>query len=267
VTQDYAVFAVMPLLTSMERLEKRLPYFGFDTTQPVWLAVLPRQAGATAADMRWFKAPSNCFTGHVMNAFNEGTRIYFDHPVAANNSFPFFPDIHGAPFDPIAGLGYLSRWSVDMASNSDEFEGIEKLTNLADEFPRIDDRYTTQAYRHGWMLVMDREKPYEGPGGPFVGMTNCLAHIDLATGKTKSWWPGPQCGIQEPCFVPKSADAPEGEGYVVALVDNHVTNYSELCFFDAQHVDEGPIARAKLPVRIRQGLHGNWSTGAQLAGI
>ncbi|MCW2410705.1 MULTISPECIES: carotenoid oxygenase family protein [unclassified Sphingobium] len=267
VTEDYAVFSVMPLLTSMERLEKRLPYFGFDTTQPVWLAVLPRQAGATAADMRWFKAPSNCFVGHVMNAFNEGTRIYFDHPVAANNSFPFFPDIHGAPFDPIAGLGYLSRWSVDMASNSDEFESIEKLTNLADEFPRIDDRYATQAYRHGWMLVMDREKPYEGPGGPFVGMINSLAHIDLATGKTRIWWPGPQCGIQEPCFVPKSADAPEGEGYVIALVDNHVTNYSELCFFDAQHVDEGPIARAKLPVRIRQGLHGNWSTGAQLAGI
>ncbi|MCW2363216.1 MULTISPECIES: carotenoid oxygenase family protein [Sphingobium] len=267
VTEDYAVFSVMPLLTSMERLEKRLPYFGFDTTQPVWLAVLPRQAGATAADMRWFKAPSNCFVGHVMNAFNEGTRIYFDHPVAANNSFPFFPDIHGAPFDPIAGLGYLSRWSVDMASNSDEFESIEKLTNLADEFPRIDDRYATQAYRHGWMLVMDREKPYEGPGGPFVGMINSLAHIDLATGSTKIWWPGPQCGIQEPCFVPKSADAPEGDGYVIALVDNHVTNYSELCFFDAQHVDEGPIARAKLPMRIRQGLHGNWSTGAQLAGI
>ena len=53
-------------------------------------------------------------------------------------------------------------------------------------------------------------------------------------------------------------------GWVVALVDNHVTNYSDLCVFDAQHVDEGPIARAKLPIRIRQGLHGNFATAAQM---
>ena len=48
-------------------------------------------------------------------------------------------------------------------------------------------------------------------------------------------------------------------------MDDHVANYSDLCFFDAQRIDEGPIARAKLPVKIRQGLHGNWSTAQQLA--
>jgi carotenoid cleavage dioxygenase len=254
----------MPCVTSLERLEKRLPYFGFDHSLPTWLFVLPRKPGATAADGRWFKAPSNCFTGHVMNAFNDGTKVYFDLPIARKNSFPFFPDVTGAPFDPVGGLSYLTRWCVDMASNSEEFESIEQLTGLADEFPRIDDRYAGQPYRHGWMLIFDGTRPYEGPGGPFVGVINSLAHIDLSTGDTKTWWPGPQCGIQEPCFIPKSPTAPEGEGYVVALVDNHVTNYSELCFFDAQRVDEGPIARAKLPVRIRQGLHGNWSSAAQL---
>ncbi|HZV56033.1 MAG TPA: carotenoid oxygenase family protein [Sphingobium sp.] len=264
VTEDYVVFAVMPLITSLERLEKRMPYFGFDPALPTWLAVLPRREGATAADMRWFKAPTNCFVGHVMNAFNDGTKVHFDMPVAAKNSFPFFPDVTGAPFDPVGGLAYLTRWTVDMGSNSEDLHSIEKMTFLADEFPRIDERYATRPYRHGWMLVLDGDKPYEGPGGPFIGVINSLAHIDLATGETQTWWPGPQCGIQEPCFIPRSADAPEGEGYVVALVDNHVTNYSELCFFDAQHVNEGPIGRAKLPVRIRQGLHGNWSTAAQL---
>jgi len=264
VTEDYAVFNVMPLLTSMERLERRMPYFGFDHSLPVWLAVVPRKAGATAKDIRWFKAPGNCFTGHVMNAFNDGTKVYFDLPIAAKNSFPFFPDVTGAPFDPIAGMSFLTRWTVDLASNGEEFEKVERLTDLGDEFPRIDDRYATQPYRHGWMLVFDTSKPYEGPGGAFVSLTNSLAHKDLATGQEKVWWAGPQCALQEPCFIPRSADAPEGEGAVVALVDNHVTNYTELCFFDAQRVDEGPYARAKLPVRIRQGLHGNWSTAAQL---
>jgi len=265
ITQDYAVFNVMPLITSMERLEKRMPYFGFDPSLPVWLAVVPRKAGASAKDVRWFKAPANCFTGHVMNAFNDGTKVYFDLPIAAKNSFPFFPDVTGAPFDPIGGLSYLTRWTVDLASNGEEFEQVEKMTSWADEFPRIDDRYAGQAYRHGWMLAFDTGRRYEGPPGPFVGALNTLCHIDLATGETKSWWPGATSGIQEPCFIPKSADAPEGEGYIVALVDDHVANYSDLCFFDAQRVDEGPIARAKLPIKIRQGLHGNWSTARQLA--
>lgn len=264
VTQDYAVFNVMPCITGMERLEKGMPYFGFDPSMPVWLAVVPRKAGATAKDIRWFKAPGNCFTGHVMNAFNDGSKIHFDLPIAAKNSFPFFPDVTGAPFDPVGGMSYLTRWTVDMASNSEIFEKVEKLTDQADEFPRIDDRYATQAYRHGWMLVFDVTKPYEGPGGAFMAITNSLCHKDLATGAEKTWWAGPQCAIQEPCFVPRNPAAPEGDGYVIALVDNHVTNYTELCFFDAQRVDEGPFARAKLPVRIRQGLHGNWATAAQL---
>ncbi|HEX9807772.1 MAG TPA: carotenoid oxygenase family protein, partial [Alteraurantiacibacter sp.] len=71
--------------------------------------------------------------------------------------------------------------------------------------------------------------------------------------------------LQEPCFIPRSKDAPEGDGYLVALVDNHVTNYSDLCIFDALDVAKGPICRAMLPIRLRQGLHGNWADAGKLA--
>ena len=263
VTGDYAVFTTMPLISNWERLQRREPFFGFDTTMPAYLGILPRNGDAR--DLRWFKAPSTVFAGHVMNAFNDGTKVHIDLPVAANNSFPFFPDAHGAPFDPVAGSGRLTRWTVDMASNSDAFEKVEQLTDLVDEFPRIDDRYATQAYRHGWMLVLDGSKPYEGAGGPFIALTNTLGYKDLATGKEKTWWAGSQSAIQEPCFVPRSANSAEGDGYIVALIDNHISNYSDLAIFDALRIDEGPIARAKLPMRIRQGLHGNWADASKLA--
>ena len=159
-TRDYAVFHVVPIIGSWERLRAGLPHFGFDTTLPVYLGVLPRREGASAADIRWFKAP-NLFASHVMNAHNDGTKIHFDTPEAAGNMFPFFPDVHGAPFDPIKAASHLTRWTVDMASNSDEFESRERLSEMVGEFPRIDDRYAGRKYRHGWMLVVDRSKPVE----------------------------------------------------------------------------------------------------------
>ncbi len=262
VTEDYAVFPVVPITSNWDRLEKNMPHFAFDTTMPVYLGVLPRNG--ESKDIRFFKAPRNCFASHVMNAFNDGTKVHFDIPVAPNNSFPFFPDIHGKPFNKEESLGFLTRWTVDMASNSDEFEKSEQLSQNPDEFPRIDERYATQPYRHGWELVFDVTKPYDGPGGAFMAIPNTLGHTDLATGKEKTWYAGSESAIQECCFVPRSADAPEGDGYVIALVDNHVSNYSDLCIWEAQHIDEGPIGRVKLPFRLRQGLHGNWADASKL---
>jgi carotenoid cleavage dioxygenase-like enzyme len=263
VTRDYAVFHIVPSIGSWERLKAGLPHFGFDTTLPVYLGVLPRSG--TAKDMRWFRSPT-LFASHVMNAFNDGTKIHFDIPVARNNMFPFFPDVHGAPFNPAEARSFLTRWTVDMAARGDEFEKSETLTNMFGEFPRIDNRYATQAYRHGWLLVSDLEKPFEGPGGRASGLImNSIGHVDLTTGQQSSWWAGPQTMIQEPCFVPRTPIAAEGDGYLIAIGDNIVSNYSDLLIFDAQRIHEGPFARAKLPFRLRPGIHGNWADASQLA--
>jgi carotenoid cleavage dioxygenase-like enzyme len=264
VTEDYAVFHIVPCVSSWDRLEAKLPHFGFDTTLPVYLGILPRKG--EAKDMKWFKSP-NLFCSHVMNAFNDGSKIYFDTPVAKNNMFPFFPDIHGAPFNREEGRSFMTRWTVDYNSKGDEFEKVERLTDHMGEFPRIDDRYATQNNRYGWLLVMDASLPFNGPSARASGLRiNNLGFMDLHTGKQSLWFCGPDCLIQEPCFIPKSPASPEGVGYVVALIDNIVLNYSELAIFDALAVENGPIGRAKLPFRLRQGLHGNWMDASGLPG-
>ena len=109
-----------------------------------------------------------------MNAFQEGTKIHFDTPEAKNNMFPFFPDIHGKPFNGPESASFLTRWTVDMASNSPDFESREQLTRMMGEFPRIDERRTGLPYRYGWMLVIDPAKPVELKGGSPSGMLmNC----------------------------------------------------------------------------------------------
>jgi len=261
VTRDYAVFHVVPIVSSWDRLEKGMPHFGFDTTREIHLGVLPRDG--EAKDMRWFKAP-NCFASHVMNAFNDGTRIYFDTPVAENNMFPFFPDVHGKPFNPMQTQSRLTRWSVDMSSKGESFRSAERMTELSGEFPRIDERYAMTGYRHGYLAGMDETKPFDMPGGRSAAglLINTLVHIDHATGKTQSWFCGPTSSLQETCFIPKSDRAAEGEGYLTLVCNRLDERRSDLLVFDAQRVDEGPIAIARLPLRLRMGLHGNWTPAA-----
>jgi carotenoid cleavage dioxygenase len=72
--------------------------------------------------------------------------------------------------------------------------------------------------------------------------------------------------FQEVCFIPKSQEAPEGEGWIVSVVNHANDRRADLAFFDAQAIERGPVARAKLPFLLRPGVHGSWSDAARLAG-
>ena len=264
ITEDYLVLHIVPSIGSWERLEKGLPHFGFDTTLPVYLGVIPRRDDLKEEDIRWFKR-GNCFASHVMNAFQDGTKIHFDVPEAKNNMFPFFPDVHGAPFNPMEAASYLTRWTVDLASNSDEFESCERLTGMIGEFPRIDDRRAGLPYRYGWMLVIDPSKPVELKGGSAGGMVmNTLGLVDLETGREQKRWCGPVSSLQEPCFIPRSADAPEGDGWIVQVCNRLEEHRSDLLVFDALEIEKGPVATIKIPIRLRFGLHGNWANAEDI---
>ena len=264
VTEDYLVVHIVPSIGSWERLEQGKPHFGFDTTMPVYLGVIPRRDAVSADDIRWFKR-DNCFASHVMNAWQDGTKIHFDIPEAKNNMFPFFPDVHGAPFNGMEAMSYLTRWTVDLASNSDDFESVTKLTETAGEFPRIDDRRTGLPYRYGWMLEMDYKRPVELKGGSAGGLLmNCLCLIDHQTGKEQHWWCGPVSSLQEPCFIPRRADAPEGDGWIVQVCNRLEDHRSDLLLFDALDIEKGPIATIQVPIRLRFGLHGNFAPADQI---
>lgn len=264
ITQDYLILHIVPSIGSWERLEQGLPHFGFDTTMPVYLGVIPRRDGLKQEDIRWFKR-DNCFASHVMNAFQEGSRIHFDTPEAKNNMFPFFPDVHGAPFNPREAMSHLTRWTVDLASNSDQFESVTRLTETAGEFPRIDDRFAGQPYRYGWMLEMDHARPVELKGGSAGGLLmNCLCLIDQRTSREQHWWCGPVSSLQEPCFIPRGKDAPEGEGWIVQVCNRLEEHRSDLLLFDALDIEKGPIATIHIPIRLRFGLHGNWANAEDI---
>jgi len=265
ITEDYLVLHIVPSIGSWERLEKGLPHFGFDTTMPVYLGIIPRRDGVTDMVIRWFKR-DNCFASHVLNAWQDGTKIHFLVPEAKNNMFPFFPDVHGAEFNPIQAMPRLSDWTVDMASNGQEFDSISQLTETASEFPRIDDRFTGMKTRYGWGLEIDMSRPVEIKGGSAGGfLMNCLFLKDLETGAEQHWWCGPTSSLQEPCFVPRSNEAPEGDGWIIQVCNRLAEHRSDLLIFEALAIENGPIATINTPIRLRFGLHGNWANAEDIA--
>jgi carotenoid cleavage dioxygenase len=54
------------------------------------------------------------------------------------------------------------------------------------------------------------------------------------------------------------------EGYLAFLVDLHDQNLSEVHIVEARHPERGPIARIKIPLRLRSGVHGTWVSAERL---
>lgn len=160
----------------------------------------------------------------------------------------------------------MTRWTVDIASNSDAI-AMTPFADLIGEFPRIDDRFAGQRYRHDWQLVQDMDKPVDLPGGRSASglLMNSLGHIGLETGATAIWWAGPTSSLQEPAFIPRPGSTAEGDGYLVAIENLLADMNSRLLLFDALAIERGPIARIAMPFRLRAGLHGNWAPASAFA--
>jgi carotenoid cleavage dioxygenase len=58
--------------------------------------------------------------------------------------------------------------------------------------------------------------------------------------------------------VPRSADAAEGDGWLLTVVWRSSTNCSDLAIFNATDIGSGPVAVVHLGHRVPDGFHGNW---------
>jgi carotenoid cleavage dioxygenase-like enzyme len=71
--------------------------------------------------------------------------------------------------------------------------------------------------------------------------------------------------MSEFVFAPRSRDAGEGAGYLVGVATRlDRGGLRELLIFDAERVDEGPLATVHLPVAIVGQVHGWWVPEWQL---
>lgn len=248
VTREHVVFAVMPLTVDLQRVKAGGDFYAWDPSLHPMYGIMPRTG--TTADIRWHAVPG-AMIAHFMNAWSEGDRVFVDGFAAPGNSFAFFRDVHGNPTPNAVGDSVLTRLGFDLADPSGRVE-VTPFAGAIGEMPKIDDRRAMQPYRHGW------HKTFDG-----------LAMVDWHTGghrihqllKTDN--PGM---AQEPVFVPRTPDAPEGDGYILSVVNRVRENLAELYVLDTADWLGPPVARVRLPFNLPMSFHGCFvpRAGAQL---
>ena len=259
-TQKHIAFLVIPMAVNLEQMKKGGVHFAWDSTLPTWLGVLER--GGDGSDLRWFKGPEQSAT-HVMNSFSDGSKIYMDMDMSTGNQFPFFPMLH-EPYDMQRASGRMTRLSVDLSGKATTYDKEVMYPEIG-VLPRTDERYWSLPYKVGFMQVMDLTRPMDPSLTGNTGLVlNTWTRFDHDRRKSTSFLVDNVSSLQECQFVPRSKDAPEGEGYLIGVCNRHLERRSDLLILDAQHLGEGPIATVKLPLRLRNGVHGHWVMGAAL---
>ncbi|KAK3689088.1 carotenoid oxygenase [Podospora appendiculata] len=271
VTDNWVVFPLIPQVCDLDRLKQGGEHWQWSPETPFVVGVLPR-VGATPADVKWFRYP-NCFPSHSCNAFEDAAgNIVFDLGLCDKNLFFWWPDAAGNAPAPETLHTKLTRFTIDPRATDLELTAaanVQVLQHGNTEFYRLDDRFATQRYRHAFFDLMD---PALGTDfraiGPQLGggypLYNSLGHLDIATGETEVYFPGKTHMVQEPVFIPRRGSTVEGDGYLLALVNNYASMSSELHLVDTKDFTKA-VAVIMLPLRLRHGLHGNWVDAADVA--
>ena len=245
VTEHHLLFPVLPITGSMERAMHGQPAYAWEPDKGAYVGVMKRNGAAS--DIVWFRA-QNCYVFHVMNAWEDGTRIIAD--VMQFEEAPLFNHPNGLPTDPRKSRARLCRWTFDLAGNTDRFTQTY-LDDVTGEFPRIDDRRAGRASAHGWYACAN-------PDLTGIGTLCGVVHVDGKGSRRGQYLLPAGDTISEPVFVPRGADAAEGDGWLLAAVWRAGENRSDLAVFNATDVEAGPVALVQLGHRVPDGFHGNW---------
>lgn len=254
ITENYVVIPGGGCVTSKERLEDGKIHWGWDTTRPSYYALIPR--GGTAEEIRWFSGEERSIV-HVVNAWEEEGKVFLDAPMASGNTWPWFEDVHGASFQ--MPDNSIRRIAFDLRANSGDAveEVVFELPTTS--FTRIDERLMGRPYRYTWVQFTDPEQPFNPtlPDDPRLRPNNCYGRFDMIDRTMTHYFAGPDCMLQEPVFVPRDADAPEGVGYLIGTAHNLTEMRTEIVIVDAEAMTE--LARVILPFRNAGQIHGTWA--------
>lgn len=255
VTQEHVVFPFMPITADRERIEAGGPHWIWEPEREFYIGIMPRDGSVD--DMRWFKRPA-CSVFHFMNAYTEGSKVIVDACYSNVNPFPFITIESGLPYDPMELRGSLKRWTFDLSKPGESFD--EDDIGPGGDMPRVADKYLMKRHEVAYYAMVDPTLQPLQMHGPVGAGFNTLVRIEPESGRQTTFSLGPTWTFSEPIHI--ASKAPGHEGYLATVIDDHERFLSEVALFEAADIAKGPIARIKLPIRLRAQVHGNWVAAA-----
>jgi carotenoid cleavage dioxygenase len=257
VTREHAIFPVFPIVADLERIKAGGPHWAWDGSLDSFVGIMPRDG--KVSQMRWYRGPP-CTAFHFINAFTEGNTVHLDFSVANVPVFPFIRAATNMNVQPHEITGELTRWSFDLSRPGESIE--RQPLGPAGDLPRIADRDSMKDYRVVYYGRVDPELAIPILTGPVGAGFNALTRLDVGSGRTTTLAMEDRTTLQEPVHIPSAQ--PGHEGYLAYVVDKHDENLSEVHIVHASHPERGPIARIKVPLRLRSGVHGTWVSANRL---
>lgn len=241
ITKNYVVIFDLPVTFSMKSLiaGQGFPY-RWNPEHKARVGLLPKTG--TADQIVWCEIDP-CYVFHVANSYEDADGKVIIDSAVYETMFSEGPEgPNGKP------LG-LERWTLDPAGGKVARQTIDAA---AQEFPRPDERRFGQDYRYAWAIGI----PSDGDPA-FLGAQPLYRH-DLQTGERQVHDFGPGRVPGEFVFVPRAADAPEGDGWLIGYVIDTNNETTDLLILDASDMALPPVAAVHIPHRIPPGFHGNW---------
>ncbi len=258
ITENHILLPLGGYTTSEAAARQGGAMWQWDPHAPARIAVFRRDGDGS--DLRWFTGPKSCQL-HTFNAWEDGDRIVFDAPFYCGNPFPFLKSADGSPWSPEYGKAYLRRLTFDLADGSEtwreELLFAQPMADLGDVDPRV------VGHRHRYCYGGRREGEAPASTSGWIS-PNAWVRFDVAERTSVSLVMPAHYGLGECRFVPRSPDAPEGEGWLVGVAFDRRENRSELLVADAADLAAGPVARAILPFPAAPQVHGNWASAGAM---
>ena len=246
-TEKYAVFFLCPavfrtplkFLLGMHSIVDAMEY---DPSMPTKIVVLSLD---TLEVVREFEVePFFCF--HFGNSWEEGEVLNIDvcrvdQMGSMDAMRDVFQDVE-MEADPSA---CFYRFRLDLSTGT--VDGHKHEGAIAGDFPMWDFRRTAAPTRYAYLSgTVENGTPYT---------FNAVQKVDLQSGSGPIHDFGPGRFVSEVQFIPRSGDAAEDDGWLIAVVYNAHKNISEIVLLDAPTL-ANEVAVVPLRHHIPYGFHG-----------
>jgi len=259
ISEHYVAFTICPMVCDWDRVKAGEPFFHWDSRKPTMICVFPRKEGVSA--IRWFKAPLHGLETHTFNAWEDGGKLHLEHFFTRSGWLSQFPDINDPDAHEEPPFAY--RWTVDLDSPGDAVDSVQIFPHIG-EMPMIDPRFATRSVDNYYFGTFNKDLGPMLPWGPKGPPFTCIGHFRKSTGALDFFYAGPDSAPEEPVFVPKRPDSPEGDGWLISVVGRRAENRTDFVILDSQNLSGGPVATIRLPCRIHEGFHGVFVPEADL---